>query len=459
METFDPILGNPLFVAALLLFLIILPLALRQSKKSELDKIIDRMEQEDFKEAAKEEAVAIKEAAKQDSAPIPPDPLIEGSVEPVDEEPKEPAESPPVIKKKKVDEKPKEPADSPPVIKKKKKVVKEGIPISHNEAATDLSKSPLGSAQPDKGQKSSWDEDFKNASPSDSEDHNFGDNWVEAEIPGLIIEPFPMEESSKAKPKPKSKESSETKPKSLTEAPADKGSEEVPTFKATPQQASGFGVDEFEDFPSRKNPVLDVKKPVAETVEKKETPDKETAESEPEIPELEMEIPESESKDVENKTIVVSHRDIAEKEGGKKERPSSSPRDGKLPFREETPLRETAAEMESIPPRGEDREPAPDSPKPKPFFLDLKYMVEEELAAGTGSPKKLSAGMVDRIVARLNDLQTRLERQLASLPRNPATSGMRNDRLQDPPPVVEDKREVSLEELDSFLFTAHQRKK
>ena len=451
MEIFDPIMGNPLFVAALLLFLIILPLALRQSKKSELDKIIDRMEQEEFKEAAKEEAATIKETAKQDPTPSPPGPLIEGPEDPVDEEPKEPAES-------------------PPVIKKKKKAVKEGVPISHNEATTDLSQSPLGSAQPHKGQKSSWDEDFKNALPSDSEDLNSGDNWVEAEIPGLIIEPFPMEESSKAKPKPKSKESSKakpkakrvgsskSKPKAQAGAPADKSSEEVPTFEATPQPVSGFGVDEFEDFPSRKNPVPDVKKPVAKTVEKKETPGRETAENEPEMPELEMEIPESRPKDVEIKTIVVSHRDIAEKEGGKKEMPSSSPRDGKLPLREEE-TRETAAEMESIPHRGEDQEPAPDSPKPKPFFLDLQYLVEEELAAETGSPKKLSPGMVDRIVARLNDLQTHLERQLASLSRNPATMSMRNDRIQDPPPVVEDKREVSLEELDSFLFTAHQRKK
>lgn len=438
MEIFDPILGNPLFVAALLLFLIILPLALRQSKKSELDKIIDRMEQEEFNEAAKEEAATIKETAKQDPTPSSPGPRIEGPEDPVDEKPKEPAES-------------------PPVIKKKKKAVKEGVPISHNEATTDLSQSPLELAQPHKSQKSSWDEDFKNAPPSDSEDSNSGDNWVEAEIPGLIIEPFPMEVSSKAKLKAKKVGSSKSKPRAKTGAPADKSSEEVPTFEATPQPVSGFGVDEFEDFPKEENRVPDVKKPVAKTVEKKETPGRETAENEPEIPELEMEIPESRPKDVEIKTIVVSHRDIAEKEGGKKEMPSSSPRDGKLPLREEE-TRETAAEMESIPHRGEDREPAPDSPKPKPFFLDLQYLVEEELAAETGSPKKLSPGMVDRIVARLNDLQTHLERQLASS-RNPATMSMRNNRIQDPPPVVEDKREVSLEELDSFLFTAHQRKK
>ena len=61
METTDPILGNPLFVAALLLFLIILPLALRQKKKTGLDKIIARMEAEESKEATKEETE--KEAA------------------------------------------------------------------------------------------------------------------------------------------------------------------------------------------------------------------------------------------------------------------------------------------------------------------------------------------------------------------------------------------------------------
>ena len=56
METVDPILGNPLFVAALLLFLIILPLALRQKKKTRLDKIIARMEAEELKETAQKEA-------------------------------------------------------------------------------------------------------------------------------------------------------------------------------------------------------------------------------------------------------------------------------------------------------------------------------------------------------------------------------------------------------------------
>jgi hypothetical protein len=75
------------------------------------------------------------------------------------------------------------------------------------------------------------------------------------------------------------------------------------------------------------------------------------------------------------------------------------------------------------------------------------------------------------VIARLNALQVDLENQLVAIPGEPTSSenqvngNMRKDRVQGSPPDLEgtineplDKKEVSLEELDSFLFTSTQRK-
>jgi len=72
--------------------------------------------------------------------------------------------------------------------------------------------------------------------------------------------------------------------------------------------------------------------------------------------------------------------------------------------------------------------------------------------------------MVDAVIDRLNSLQTNLENQLVAR-HNPVNGNMRKNRVQDSLPSSEgtthdpsDKKEVSLNELDSFLFTATQRK-
>ncbi len=237
MEATDPILGNPLFVAALLLFLIILPLALRQKKKTSLDKIIARMEAEELKEAAKEEA-AQEKAGKEKTA----------------EDTDEPS---PAVK-----EPPATPQETSPVLKKEKKLVKEGVPISHNEETAGLHKAGSGSTASSQGKKSSWDEDFSIASHEDS-----GNNWVEAEIPGLIIEPFPAEKDS------------DTEPKAHGPAPAEKESPDKPkpkeilTFKAAPKSTHIFGEDEFEDLHTKEKLPSKVKDPAEKAVEKK-SPDK-----------------------------------------------------------------------------------------------------------------------------------------------------------------------------------------
>ncbi len=417
METTDPTLGNLLFVApsllfliALLLFLIILPLALRQIKKTALDKIIPRMEAEELKEAAHE--MAGKEmTAKDTGQPFPA-----------------------------VKEPPATPQEIPPVLKKKKKVVKEGVPISHNKENAGLYKAGSGSTASSRDKKTSWDDDFSMSSNEDS-----GNNWVEAEIPGLIIEPFPAEMDSDTEPEAKSPApASPDKPKP----------KEILTFKAASQSKHKFGEDKFEDFPAGKNLPSKVKDSAPKAVEKKET--------RPPEPE---EIPELEPKDVEIKAIVVSHKDIAEKEDREEKAPAPSAGDESTSGIEE-PL-ELEAEIEAIPPESEDRESAPDRPKPEPFFLDLKFLVEDELKAGPESSKKLSPGMVDRIVARLNELQIHLEHQLVSQPGKggPAKRDMHHARIQDAAPEVagtteglSEKKEVSLEELDGFLFTANRKK-
>ena len=422
METTGPILGNPLFIAALLLFLIVLPLALRQKGKTQLDKIIARMEAEELKEAAQEEAEKEKAGEHKDT-------------------PKNEPEQSPVLADK--PSPPPSPKEIPPTPKKIKKVIKESVPISHNEESAGLLKADAKSKASSRGKKSSWDEDFSTSSNEEP-----GSNWVEAEIPGLIIEPFPAEKVSDTKPEAKKPEPAKKK------SPDKPKPKQILTFKAAPKSDHNFGGDEFEDFPTGKKLPSKVRDSAPKAVEKKET----------RLPKPDN-IPELEPKDVEIKTIVVSHKDIAEKEDGEDKAPAPSAGDPS-PSGIEEPL-DIEAEIEAIPPESEDRKSTPERPKPKPFFLDLQYLVEDEMKAGPESSKKLSPGMVDRLVARLNDLQSHLEHQLVSQPGKsaPAERDMRHSRIQDAAPVVagtteilSKKKEVSLEELDGFLFTANRKK-
>ncbi len=424
METTGPILENPLFIAALVLFLIILPFALRQKRKTTLDKIIALMEAEELREATQEEAAKEKAGEHQDA-------------------PKnEPVKSPVLIDKPSP---PPSPKEIPPAPKKKKKVIKESVPISHNEESASLYKSGSGSKASSQVKKSSWDEDFSTSSNEES-----GNTWVEAEIPGLIMEPFPAEKDSVSVTEPDSKKSDPVKKKD----PDKPKPKEILTFKAAPKSGHNFGEDEFEDFPSGKNLPSKVKDSAPKAVEKNET----------RLPKPEN-IPELGPKDVEIKAIVVSHKEIAEKEDGEDKAPAPSAGDPSTSGIEE-PL-DIEAEIEAIPPESEDWKSPPEQPKPQPFFLDLKYLIEDEMKAGPESSKKLSPGMVDRIVARLNDLQSHLVHQLVSQSGKgaPAERDIRHSRIQDAAPVVagttellSKKKEVSLEELDGFLFTANRKK-
>ena len=111
--------------------------------------------------------------------------------------------------------------------------------------------------------------------------------------------------------------------------------------------------------------------------------------------------------------------------------------------------------------------------KPKPFLLDLKYIDQAELEmVNPIAQGDFSADMMDAVIARLNALQVDLEDQWVSTPgeltsnANPINGEMLKDRDQNSSQNSEDtmsepsdKKEVSLDELDSFLFTASQRKK
>ncbi len=479
MENANPILDNPLFIAAVLLFLVILPLALRQKKKSTLDRVLDQYEKEEAKAAAKEAAEKGPEHEPSSPPEINPAPEIkdEGEIPAVGKKevpdqggipafPETKGGTSPSLEdrggipfpdgkikvvKEGVPISHSEVTGSPPAPRKKKKFTSEAVPISHNEEVVPLKETtpsaPKKKDSPDKQKEKKWVEDFYASPKKDSDDQESSNNWIEADIPGLIIEPLPEKKvSSKEKPVKK------------------KSAQDIPTFNAPSQEKEKSKAEKkaekLKKSSSEEKGVAKVKNLDARTVEKKaaktEKPDKIDAET----PKLEIKILDSGPKAVEKEAKVVSHKDISEKGEEKAQSPSTK----------EEAIKEIAAEISGVPPQREELRSSPEKVKPKPFFLDLKYLIEEELeSAGPGASKKLSPEMVDRIVARLSEFQVTLESQLTSLIPKAAPDrshgNMRTERVQGSPPGMEDtfeklsdKKEVSLEELDSFLFTAKQRK-
>jgi len=272
--------------------------------------------------------------------------------------------------------------DPPPAPKKKVKLIKQEISIPPEPLKGKKSK-PLT-----KEQKPTWDEESESS-------------WVEAEIPGLIIDSPPAAEII----------------------------ESIPAFKASPKAKHQSKPGKSHKSPQKEKQGRKVKNIAPKSEEKKDSKKpKKQVQIKPDSPQLEIEISESRPKAVEIKPPVVSHKKIAKKGAGKK--------------------------------------------KAKPFLLNLKYLDQEESEAiDPVSHDKLPADMVDVVIARLNALQVNLENQLVSLPgeliprENPINGNIQTDRIQDSLPDLEetinessDKKEVSLEELSSFLFTATQRK-
>lgn len=412
METTNPILGNPLLIAAILLFLAILPRALRQKKKTTLDKALERFEKEELKAAAEGKPDEDKNRQRKPIA------LKDGSLaylkknQPTSQKIEEHAGIPPFPTQE--DEKVKivKPGvpishfetEDPPV-KKKVKLIKQEFSIapdpnkvSSKKVFSDPKKDKQ-SKSPTDDQKSSLSEDFPAPPPiSDSEEPK--DSWIEAEIPGLTIE-----------------------------SPVEEKTEDIPVFNAFPKEEYQ---SEVKKSPSEEKQGMGVKNFAPKTEEEKDLEPEKQVIIETDSPELEMEISESGPKEVEIKGSVPSHKSIAKKETETADAPPSK--------------------------AGEAEKTEPEMAKLKPFLLDLRYLDQEESEVDNSvSQEKLSTEMADVTIARLNALQVDLESQF--------DKSMRKDRIQDSIPDLEgaidglsDKKEVSLEELDSFLLTATQRK-
>ena len=481
MDTANPLLSNPLFVAAVLLFLVILPLALRQKKKSALDMVLDQYEKEETKTIAKRSAERAIEQETRDLQEASPAPRAKSKriAPPVVRQAKPTqGETPSSVKPKPAEQENSTPGfgevtednqpsfddkggipfpdgdiqtieesaslshgtDSPPAARKKKKFTSEAIPISHNEEKVTNSDTLLpglekkGSPDMEKGGK--WVEDFYASPKRDSDDLEPTHNWIEADIPGLIMDP-PPEQKVPSK-----------------EKPIKKGSKKIPTFKA-PEKVNSKAE---KNIPKTKKSLSEEKgdtkvknlDPKAEEKKTVKTEKQDQTKAEP--PSLEHENPDSGAKSVEKETLIASHKNSGEKEDTRKA--------------------ETEVPVKPVSPQETESKAPPKTERPKPFFLDLKYLIEEERsAAGPDAPKKLSPEMVDRIVARLGELQVNLENQLTSrvlkaIPEKTQSPGalrkkpaqiMRSGR-DEKPEEFSDKKEVSLEELDAFLFTASQRK-
>ena len=444
----NPILGNPLLLAAILLFLAILPRALRhilsQKEKTALDRMVERFEKEESRTYPKEES---------DESDTP------------QEKPAHPKDSTLAYLRKDLPTSEETQGDPSLPVKEKEetpvKVVKEGVPISHNEE-TDFSLTPkkkiklikqgspipLGESKETLTKASA--ESLKNKSTaqvqkskqtgspvSEPENEEPDNNWVEAEIPGLIMDNAPAAE----------------KPKS------------IPTFKASPKVKHPAEVKTSPIPPQKEKQRPKVKNIAPKSEEIKDSKQKKHVKAKADSLELEMGISESKPKTVEIKGAIASHKDRDQKATGQKKAMATS-------VKIEKPQK-TEPEVTAVPPQREDIETSPEKVKPKPFLLDLKYLDPEALeTADPVTGEKLPDDMMDAVITRLNDLQVDLENQLVSIPgeltpiENSIYGSMRKDRTQGSVPDLEgmisdpsDKKEVSLEELDLFLFTATQRKK
>ena len=451
MESANPILGNPLLLLAILLFLAILPRALRrisQKEKTALDRTVERFEKEELLTAAVGELN--ENNAQQEKPDSPKDGSLLAYIAedlPASQETQGDGSIPPFPTQAEEKEKP-------------VKIVKEGVPISHNELddvlpapekkaklikqdisfAPGENKASSGKALSDPlknkslTQKQNLKEDSQGSPVSDLANEESDDNWVEAEIPGLIMDPPP---------------------------PASKKPEIVPTFKASPKVKLPSETETSQKPPQKEKTSLKVKNIAPKSEEIKDSKPIKHVKTKRDSPELTMEISEPKPKIVEIKAPIASHKNIAKNEAGQEK--------AKAPSSKAERAWEIDPEVTAVPPQREDSKASPEKPKPKPFLLELKYLDQEELESV--SQEDLPADMMDEVIARLHALQIDLENQLVSSPgqlaqsENPINGSMRKERVQDSPPDLEgaisepsDKKEVSLEELDSFLFTTTQRK-
>jgi hypothetical protein len=414
MEFANPILENPILLIAIVLFLAILPRALRQREKTSLDKTVERFEKEELLANAVGELN--KDNPQHEDLDSPKDRSLdyltteitqgEGGIPPF----------------------PDKIEDEVPV-----KIVKEGIPISHNKAEP-LSSTPKKKVKLIKQETSIAPEmhkDSENKPPAFEPilNEESEGNWVEADIPGLIMEPLLDNEEIK----------------------------DIPTFEASPKAEYQSEPENSPKPPQKEKPGIKVKNLSPKSEEEEDSKSKKRASTKKDSSEIKLEISESKPKVVEIKAPIVSHKNIAKKGAGRKKAKAVSSRAEK-----NQEIEPTVAE---VLPQQEDTTSPSEKVMAKPFFLDPKYMIQEEMETTKPvSHEKFHSDMVDAVIDRLNTLQTNLENQLVAR-HNPVSGNMRKDRVKDTLPSSEgathdpsDKKEVSLNELDSFLFTTTQRK-
>lgn len=454
MENPNLFLENTLLLMAVLLFLAVLPRALRQKKKTELDRAVERFEKEELQAAAEKKSNENNTRRRKHMSPK--DHSLAYLVEdlPTSKQTEEYEGIPPFPSQEEERE-------------NEVKIVKEGVPISHSEVADpppaskkkdtlirqefsiapDANKAPSKNAPSEpliekkdiptvKDHESTGDEDFGVSSIIQHENEAPDDNWIEAEIPGLTIEPPHVPESP----------------------------ESIPTFKASSKAKPPSKAEKSQKSSKKEIPGMKIKNLTPNSEEKMDSKPKKQVEKRTDSLELEMEISEPKPKSVEINAPVVSHKNIGKKEPKKNKTGAPSSEAGKS--------QEARAEGTAVPPQQEQTKTSSEKAKPKPFLLDLKYLDEEGLATENSIPQeKLSAESANVMISRLKALQVDLEDQLVSITGeltpggNPVNGSIRKDQSQDSLSDLKetinessDKKEVSLKELDSFLYTATQRK-
>ena len=222
METANPILGNPLLLAAILLFLAILPRALRQKRKTALDRAVERFEKEELKVAAQKnpdednrqkKPIALRDGSlaylKEDRPTQKKSIEQDGGIPPFPSQEDEEDERVKIVKTG-VPISHYETADPPP--RKKAKLIKRDFSIAPDEnrkpskKTISAQKKEEQSKTPANDPKTTWNEELPAHPINDDLDSN--NNWIEAEIPGLTTEPTAPE----------------------------KPEEDVPVFKASPKK-------------------------------------------------------------------------------------------------------------------------------------------------------------------------------------------------------------------------------
>jgi hypothetical protein len=422
MENANSILENPLLLVAILLFLALLPLALREKKKTKLEKAIERFEKEELRTAA--DGKTAKNSTPQ-RRPIPStsqNPQENGDIPPFP--PLEVEEGAPISKNDGV--------NSPEAPSKKVKLVKQEFSIAPSKnktnpkTASPESQNKRKSEAPAKNQKLKSEEYLHMPPLGDNKNEESDDSWIEAEIPGLIMESPPISA----------------------------GSKNVPTFKKEKPPAE---VEKTQKVPKKEKQGMKVKNIVPESEEKKDPKQINSVRVEMDSPKPGVEISKSKPKAVEIKAPLVSHKSIAKNKTGKKKAKKSSSSGGKGLT--------TEAVVKAVPHQRKKTKTSPEKVRPKPFLLDVKYLDKgEPETASPVSDEILSEDMADAVIARLNALQNNLENQFVSIPgeltpdKNLVSEDARRDRTQDSFPDLKGKNGVSLKELDSFLFTAIQRK-